>query len=634
MALTKDDLIHKVIQHALLDPNSGQNKTSADGLLYYMKRAGVKDISKGDIIKHVKGMKGLVVTRDGNIMVDVKEDLAIDYGKRGKDLSGNTLMNYQHFATDDEENEGTVLSNIDPTYSRAKDQLEDLENENMNEVFNGTPNKNDGKDIVRWLQANKMLDGIKSGKWKARDIAKAMGDDVGRPVKPEWVKGALELVGVNLKESVNEALLTENKGALKKVHQLLTDLGFKTTKDHSMFSQPDFEEDFKPIATYIPKNATTQNLNTPSYHISQDVKDKSSYFVQYQEGWESKLYDLTKFVSPNVFKKHLQQFHESVNEAGPTKGYIAVYRVMGQDFTVGPLKTNNKNEVAKLLDSMIMGGYRLMDIVPAEKFSGVKKYGGLMLGKNESVNEVSKKSVTKISNELASLADTMKAHAGHYADAKKANDAGKMKTIIGHLKTLTKQKKKLEKELDAAIGGLDKDVKLVATENIMRSQIRNMVRQSLVNEQSEAQKAYNEFFNNMLKEYDVKSPAELGDKKSEFFNRIKKEWKKKKKELGLNENKNLKKPVVSAQFKKFKRFVTKELNRKFGSGSVKDVMITPVIKPNSDKSYSGITFHMKKADGMEDEKITKWLKDVYKAYFNKSAKRTSYDSVKGLYRIV
>ena len=61
------------------------------------------------------------------------------------------------------------------------------------------------------------------------------------------------------------------------------------------------------------------------------------------------------------------------------KGYIAVYRVLGQDFTVGPLKTNDKQQVLDMLGSAIQGGFRLMDIVPVDQFQGVEKYGGLQL---------------------------------------------------------------------------------------------------------------------------------------------------------------------------------------------------------------------------------------------------------------
>jgi hypothetical protein len=88
-------------------------------------------------------------------------------------------------------------------------------------------------------------------------------------------------------------------------------------------------------------------------------------------------------------KPMIDEEDKSEEDKGPNKGYIAVYRVMGQDFTVGPLDTNDKNKVAKLLNSMIMGGYRLIDIVPADKFDGVEKYGGLMLNK-ESVDEEEK----------------------------------------------------------------------------------------------------------------------------------------------------------------------------------------------------------------------------------------------------
>lgn len=76
-------------------------------------------------------------------------------------------------------------------------------------------------------------------------------------------------------------------------------------------------------------------------------------------------------VNANQYKKH--------------KGYIAVYRVLGQDFTVGPLKTNDKQEVLDMLGNAIQGGFRLIDIVPTQEFKGVEKYGGLALEENAKV---------------------------------------------------------------------------------------------------------------------------------------------------------------------------------------------------------------------------------------------------------
>ena len=78
-------------------------------------------------------------------------------------------------------------------------------------------------------------------------------------------------------------------------------------------------------------------------------------------------------INTNQYKKH--------------KGYIAVYRVLGQDFTVGPLKTNDRQEVLDMLGGAIQGGFRLMDIVPTDQFQGVEKYGGLMLERATALSE-------------------------------------------------------------------------------------------------------------------------------------------------------------------------------------------------------------------------------------------------------
>ena len=77
-------------------------------------------------------------------------------------------------------------------------------------------------------------------------------------------------------------------------------------------------------------------------------------------------------INTNQYKKH--------------KGYIAVYRVLGQDFTVGPLKTNDKQEVIDMLSNAIQGGFRLIDIVPTQEFKGVEKYGGLSLKEGADVS--------------------------------------------------------------------------------------------------------------------------------------------------------------------------------------------------------------------------------------------------------
>jgi hypothetical protein len=55
----------------------------------------------------------------------------------------------------------------------------------------------------------------------------------------------------------------------------------------------------------------------------------------------------------------------------------------------------------------------------------------------------------------------------------------------------------------------------------------NMVREAELNEASELQKSYQEYFKAKLKKFGAESPADLDDeKKKEFFNEITKEWEK------------------------------------------------------------------------------------------------------------
>jgi hypothetical protein len=144
----------------------------------------------------------------------------------------------------------------------------------------------------------------------------------------------------------------------------------------------------------------------------------------------------------------------------PNKGYIAVYRVMGQDFTVGPLDTNDKNKVAKLLNSMIMGGYKLIDIVPADKFDGVEKYGGLMLNKEsvdeeEKVEEAAKPDFLDLDKD-GDKEESMKKAAKEKEEEEEVNEMGlkptdrKKKTAKAHSKKdrRAKDKKTTKKELE------------------------------------------------------------------------------------------------------------------------------------------------------------------------------------------
>ena len=100
---------------------------------------------------------------------------------------------------------------------------------------------------------------------------------------------------------------------------------------------------------------------------------------------------------------------------------------------------------------------------------------------NKNINE-SKKSVSNLADQLSRISKEMKDLAGRYGRAKKAKAHKDMFKIISDLKGLTAQKKSLEKQIDNAIGDLDKDVELVQNEQILRSVIRNSVRESMGND--------------------------------------------------------------------------------------------------------------------------------------------------------
>jgi hypothetical protein len=83
------------------------------------------------------------------------------------------------------------------------------------------------------------------------------------------------------------------------------------------------------------------------------------------------------------------------------------------------------------------------------------------------------RSISKISKELEKLVAGMKDKATEYANA----DGVKKQKLMATLKDLTKDKKRLEQELESAVNELDKDAQLQIDE--MRKLIRNIIREEL-----------------------------------------------------------------------------------------------------------------------------------------------------------
>ena len=122
------------------------------------------------------------------------------------------------------------------------------------------------------------------------------------------------------------------------------------------------------------------------------------------------------------------------------------------DQEVNGIMFTNTNNISKEIKDISKDDFKIKSVLSEEILVA-------MMNKSVTFADI-RESVTKISKELQDLTDTMIAHAGHYKDAKEAGDEGKMETIKDHLKTLTKQKKKLEKELDSSVSKLDADAEL------------------------------------------------------------------------------------------------------------------------------------------------------------------------------
>jgi hypothetical protein len=84
------------------------------------------------------------------------------------------------------------------------------------------------------------------------------------------------------------------------------------------------------------------------------------------------------------------------------------------------------------------------------------------------------RSISKISKELETVVEKMKKMAKEYAEA----DGVKKQKLTAELKSLTADKKMLEKELESSVGELDKDAQLQIDE--VRKMIRDIIREEIL----------------------------------------------------------------------------------------------------------------------------------------------------------
>ena len=87
-----------------------------------------------------------------------------------------------------------------------------------------------------------------------------------------------------------------------------------------------------------------------------------------------------------------------------------------------------------------------------------------------------KKSATKVANDLQKIVGVMKRHLKLWQDSKDKKGRAKH---LGHLKKLTKKKKRLEQDLEAVVKSIDKNAELELTEvrRYIHKEIKNILKE-------------------------------------------------------------------------------------------------------------------------------------------------------------
>lgn len=170
------------------------------------------------------------------------------------------------------------------------------------------------------------------------------------------------------------------------------------------------------------------------------------------------------------FKKEIafafgMKIDESLDEASVSEEAYMLHRMteVGQEGAQDFIDENPNVNIVKLIDDLKRGNinkYEIRDVIrgAADKVfvkRFVKSYGKL----SESLDEAS---INKIQKEWAKVAADMKAT----VDAWKSAEGTDKESLLAKLKDLTSKKKKLEAELEDAVGLQDMDLELTEDEQI------------------------------------------------------------------------------------------------------------------------------------------------------------------------
>ena len=119
--------------------------------------------------------------------------------------------------------------------------------------------------------------------------------------------------------------------------------------DYGDFTESDFIED-------VEYNMANESKDFEP-HMMYDPETGKEYKAEKPEDHER----MTKL-------GYVHEKPESVDENYKTKaGFVAIYKVMGQEFKFGPLKTDDKKSIMAMLSKAIQGGFQLIRVVPADQ---------------------------------------------------------------------------------------------------------------------------------------------------------------------------------------------------------------------------------------------------------------------------
>ena len=190
----------------------------------------------------------------------------------------------------------------------------------------------------------------------------------------------------------NNQILQDNKNRYKEAIKVIKDAGvsgkeFEIVMEHLADAEQILTKELKQKIKDTRRGIVYPGWDNPfqlAVNLHSDMVKKFEDFQRYaidakKEGgkWYAKY--LTQ-IAHDVKKikvdfdrrliKATSQKEQSITESVVNEkkaGFVAIYKVMGQEFKFGPLKTDDKKSIMAMLSNAIQGGFQLVRVVPADQ---------------------------------------------------------------------------------------------------------------------------------------------------------------------------------------------------------------------------------------------------------------------------